>query len=144
MQTKIFISKLDDAKIVGAIAAAEQKTSGEIRVCISERKHEDIVVAAQTRFEKLGMTNTRERNGTLIYFAPLIQKFAVIGDAGIHAKCGVDFWREITAEMHHFLQADKFTDAILFAVEKVGRALAEHFPSRPDDANELPDHLIGD
>ena len=144
MQTKVFISKLDDERIVAAIAAAEKKTSGEIRVCISDRKHDDPVSAAQKRFEKLGMANTRERNGVLIYFVPLSQKFAVIGDAGIHAKCGADFWSEITGEMHNLLQAEKFTDAVVFAVGKVGQALAEHFPRCPDDTNELPDQIAGD
>lgn len=144
MQPKVFISKLDDAKIVAAIDAAEKKTSGEIRVCISSKERPDAVAAAQERFEKLGMTNTRDRNGTLIFFAPLSQKFAVIGDAGIHTKCGADFWREITSEMHVLLRADKFTEAVVVAVEKVGNALAEHFPRRHDDTNELSDHIVGD
>lgn len=144
MEPKVFIDKLDDNRIVAAIATAEKNTSGEIRVCISDRKHDDPIAAAEKRFEKLGMTKTRDRNGVLVYFVPLSQKFAVIGDAGIHAKCGADFWRGITAEMHDLLQAEKFTDAVVLAVEKVGRALAEHFPRRPDDTNELPDHVVGD
>ncbi len=144
METKLFISKLDDEKIVAAIAAAEKKTSGEIRICISSRERADVLAAAQERFEKLGMTNTRERNGALIYFAPLSRKFAVVGDSGIHAKCGADFWNSITAEMHKFLQAEQFTAAVLFAIEKVGGALAAHFPCGPDDKNELPNEVVGD
>lgn len=144
MNTKLFINQLQEERIVAAIADAEKKTSGEIRICISSRKQDDALAAAQARFEKLGMTNTRERNGALIYFAPLSQKFAVIGDAGIHARCGSDFWQAITTEMHQLLQAGKFTEAAVYAVEKVGSALAEHFPRRPDDANELPNHVVGD
>ncbi|MEO5803599.1 MAG: TPM domain-containing protein [Verrucomicrobiota bacterium] len=144
METKVFISKLDEEKIVAAIAAAEQKTSGEIRLCISNRKREDALEAAQKRFEKLGMTQTRERNAALIYFAPLTQKFAVVGDIGIHAKCGADFWQAITTEMNKLLQAEQFTAAILYAIEKVGDVLATHFPQRPDDTNELPNHIVGD
>jgi len=144
MEPKNFISKLAEYRVVAAIATAEKNTSGEIRVCISNRPHSDPIAAAQKRFEKLGMTKTRERNGVLIYFVPLSQKFAVIGDAGIHAKCGEDFWRSITAEMHELLQSEKFTDAVVLAVEKVGRALAEHFPRRPDDTDELPDQIVRD
>lgn len=144
MEPKAFISKLDNEKIVAAIAAAESKTSGEIRVCISSRKRSDALEAAKKRFEKLGMTQTRERNGVLIYFAPLTRQFAVVGDSGIHANCGPDFWKGISAEMHQRLQAGQFTEAVLHAVGKVGDALALHFPRRPDDANELPDAIIGD
>lgn len=144
MQTKVFISKLDDQRIVASIVAAEKNTSGEIRVCISDRKHDDALVAAQKRFERIGMTKTRDRNGVLIYFVPLSQKFAVIGDAGIHEKCGADFWRGLTDEMHDLLQVDRFTDAVILAVEKVGHALAEYFPRRPDDANELSNRIVSD
>jgi len=31
---------------------------------------------------------------------------------------------------------------ICAAIEKCGKALAEHFPPRPDDVNELPDGVI--
>ena len=144
MHPKDFISKLDEDKVVAAIAAAEKKTSGEIRVYVSSKNRDDALDAAQKRFEKLGMTRTRERNGVLIYFAPLTQKFAIVGDSGIHAKCGDNFWKEITSEMSTFLKSEQFTDAVVQAVTRVGEALAKYFPPRPDDANELPDKILRD
>src|SRR5690348_7624573 len=112
MHPKHFISQLDEAKIVAAIAAAERKTSGEIRVYISSKKRDDALDAAQKRFAKLGMTKTRHRNGVLIYFAPLTRQFAIIGDAGIHAKCGDNFWQTITSEMTPLLKSEQFTEAV--------------------------------
>lgn len=135
---------MDEAKIVAAIGSAEKKTSGEIRVYISSKKRLDGLAAAQLRFAKLGMTKTRHRNGVLIYFAPLTRQFAIVGDAGIHAKCGDNFWQSITTEMTPLLKSEEFTAAVVLAVEKVGRALAEHFPSDSDDSNELPDKIIRD
>jgi uncharacterized membrane protein len=87
------------------------------------------------------MHATRERNGVLLYFAPLTQKFAVIGDTGIHAKCGQSFWDEVAADIRVHLREQHFTDAVVSAVRKVGQLLAQHFPSRPDDQNELPDTI---
>ena len=43
-----------------------------------------------------------------------------------------------------FCAGNQFTEAVVFAVQKVGDALAKHFPRRPDDVNELPDKLVGD
>lgn len=144
MKPKTFISKLDEAKIVAAIGEAEKKTSGEIRVYISGKHRDDALTAAQSRFEKLGMTKTRFRNAVLIYLAPSSQKFAIIGDAGIHEICGEAFWKTISEKMTALLKEERFTEAILAAIDEATVALAKHFPRRPDDADELPNKIIRD
>lgn len=144
MKTSDFFSKLDETRIVAEIAVAEKQTSGEIRVFVSSRTPEDAVARARERFEKLGMTRTRQRNAVLIYFAPRVQKFAVIGDRGIHEKCGDAFWQETVAEIGAHLRADHFTEAVQHAVRKVGALLAQHFPPEPGDVNELPNDLLRD
>ena len=144
MKANEFIARLDDAKVLKAIDAAEQKSSGEIRVFVSHRRVEDPLAAAQAHFEKLGMTNTRRRNGVLLFFAPVTQKFAVIGDAGIHEKCGGTFWEEISREMEEHLNSSRFTEAVLAAIKKVGDILAVHFPRDPADDDELPNQIVRD
>ena len=144
MKTQEFISRLDEAKIVAAIAAAERRTSGETRVFISNRAKGDALLCAKARFEKLGMTRTRDRNGVLLYFAPRSRTFAICGDSGIHEKCGVAFWEEVVAEVRQHLIADRFTEAIAHAIQKVGDLLAQHFPRRGDDRNELSNEIARD
>jgi uncharacterized membrane protein len=87
------------------------------------------------------MTATRDRNAVLLYFVPKSQKFAIIGDTGVHEKCGQAFWDEVAAEMHRLLREHKFTDAVIGTVQKVGAVLARHFPFRGDDTNELPNRV---
>lgn len=144
MKAREFIDRLDESKIVAEIAAAERNTSGEIRVFISRRTPEDVVARARERFEKLGMTRTRHRNAVLIYFAPRVRKFAVIGDRGVHEKCGEAFWEETVAEIAGELRAERFTEAVQDAVRKIGALLAAHFPPEPGNANELPNDLLRD
>jgi uncharacterized membrane protein len=139
MRTKMFLDKLDHDRIAKAIAQAEQQTSGEVRVYVQRGEVEDPVAAAQTQFEKLGMTATRERNGVLVFVAPRSQRFAVIGDEGIHQRCGDGFWQHLVDAMALHFRAENFTDAVVHAIERTGALLAEHFPRRPDDRNELPD-----
>jgi uncharacterized membrane protein len=139
MRTKDFLEKLEHDRIVRAIAEAEKKTSGEIRVFIQRGELDDAVVAARKQFEKLGMTATRERNGVLIFVAPRAQKFAVIGDRGIHERCGDPFWQELVESMRQHFKAENFTDAVVQAIGKAGELLAQHFPRTSDDKNELND-----
>jgi uncharacterized membrane protein len=144
MKPKEFIDKLDDNKVTAAITAAEQKSSGEIRVFVSNENPADPLAAAEAQFAKLGMTKTRERNGVLFYFAPKSQRFAVFGDKGIHEKCGRDFWQHIATRISGHLKAGEFTEAVVEAINEIGDVLARHFPRSPDDRNELPNQVVRD
>ena len=134
-----FFWKLDDERITRAIADAETMTSGEIRVYVADSEVDDPVIAAERQFEQMGMTATKERNGVLIFIAPRSHKFAIVGDTGVHAKCGQSFWEDVAAEMRNHLKQDRPTEALVFGIRMAGKLLKEHFPRRHDDVNELPD-----
>jgi uncharacterized membrane protein len=143
MRTKEFISRLAHDRIVQAIHHAEAKTSGEIRVYIQRGKlTTDPLVAAQQRFHRLGMQNTRERNAVLIFVAPRMHQFAVVGDEAIHQKCGEALWQSIVGKMREHFRNERFSDAIVDAIHDVGAVLAEHFPRQGGDANELRNDVI--
>ena len=144
MKPKEFIGKLDEARIVGAIARAERESSGEIRVWISEKKRADALEAAKERFAKLGMEKTKRRNAVLLYFAPACRQFALWGDTALHEKCGEAFWKIIVDGMTPFLKRGEYTEAVEYAVKEVGHVLAKHFPREPGDINELPDSVVRD
>ena len=144
MKHRDFVNQLQHHDIVAGIREAEMKTSGEIRVFVSHKKPEDAVAAAQKVFVKLGMTRTRERNGVLIFIAPRARNLAVIGDEGVHKRCGEEFWRGMAEELSGHFKSSRFTQGIVHAVHKAGELLAEHFPHRPDDRNELPDRVASD
>jgi uncharacterized membrane protein len=143
MRTKEFISQLDHDRIVGAIKEAEAKTSGQIRVHIQRGKLEgDPLIAAQEKFQKLGMRTTTQRNGILILVIPRARKFAVIGDQGVHQKCGDQFWQQLVEKMRLHFQNENFTDALVEAIQETGELLASHFPKSAAPQNELPDEII--
>lgn len=133
-----FFSQLDNDRIVSAIGEAERRSSGEIRVHVTRRKVDDLEARARRRFELLGMTKTAERNGVLFYIAPSVRRFQIIGDSGIHERCGADFWKEIAAEMEESFRRGAFTEGIIQGVTKVGHVLAQHFPRSAADKDELP------
>lgn len=143
MRTREFLSQLDHERIVRAIKEAEAKTSGQIRVYVQRGKLPgDPVTAAQEKFHKLGMQATKERNGVLIFVLPRVRKFAVIGDEGIHRKCGDEFWQQLVERMRAHFQKEHFTDALVEAIDEAGKLLARHFPKTSSAQNELSDEII--
>jgi uncharacterized membrane protein len=128
MHPKKLIKQLPHDTLVAAIREAEQRTSGQIRVFISHKSVTDLVAAAQKEFVRLGMAKSPERNGVLIFMAPRTHKFAVIGDEGVHAKCGDEFWRKLADTMTGYFRKSEFTQGIIHGVQKAGELLAEHFP----------------
>ena len=143
MRTREFLSKLEHDRILQAIREAESKTSGEIRVLIQRGKvKSDPLVAAERKFQRLGMHKTRKRNAVLIFVAPRVHKLAIVGDEGIHEKCGDQFWQHVATAMHDCFCQQKFTDGIGGAITAIGAALAQHFPKTSRDTNELPDDVI--
>lgn len=123
-----FINQLPHDTLVAAIREAEKNTTGQIQVLISHKSVEDPVAAAQQEFARLGMAKSPERNGVLIFVTPRTRKFAVVGDVGVHAKCGDAFWRELARAMTGHFSKSEFTEGIVHGVRKAGEMLAVHFP----------------
>jgi uncharacterized membrane protein len=146
MRTREFLSKLEHDRIVQAIREAETKTSAQIRVYIQRGNLKgDPLVAAQKKFQRLGMHKTSERNGVLIFVAPRAHKFAVVGDKAVHERCGEQFWQHLVAGMREHFRNEKFSHALIEAIEEIGKALAAHFPQRSHGgSNQLPDQIIED
>ena len=128
MLLKEFIKQLPDERLVATIREAEKKTSGQIRVLISHKTVADPVAAAQAEFARLNLAESPERNGVLIFVVPRSRKFAVIGDACVHAKCGDVFWRELALAMTDYFRKSEFAEGLGHGIRKAGELLAEHFP----------------
>lgn len=144
MNHREFITQLDEQRIVRAIGDAEKQTSGEIRVYVSHKERHEALAFAKERFEELGMFRTKERNAVLIYIVPRTRQFAVLGDVGIHQKCGDAFWNQIVSAMATRMKEGQFTEAIVNAVRDVGAVLMQHFPCSHDDKNELSNDIVRD
>jgi uncharacterized membrane protein len=127
-------------RVVQAILAAEARTSGQIRVVVARHKAKEPVAAAQAYFNRFKMANSPLRNGILIFVAPRSRNFAVIGDSGVHEKCGEAFWGILAEAMGERFKRGEFTDGIVHGVERAGDLLATTFP-RP--AGEAPPKASG-
>jgi uncharacterized membrane protein len=143
MRTHYFLRRLDHKRIVQAIKKAEGRTSGQVRVFIQRGEfEEDALPRATRKFLQLGMDKTEDRNAVLIFVAPRAHKYAVVGDIGIHEKCGEQFWQQLVSAMRAHFQREDFNRAIVHAINEIGKVLATFFPRTADTINELPDEIV--
>ena len=133
---------IDHERIRKAIDQAERHTSGEVRVSIAPFFWGSVEAAARTAFERLGMRATRDRNAILFFVVPGRRRFTVLGDEGIHAKVGPEFWKTVVAAVEGPFRKGDFTEGLVQGIAAVGRELAAHFPFEGKaDVNELPNEV---
>lgn len=131
---------VDEARVEEAIRQAEGVTSGEIRVSVARFFWGDVEKAASKVFHRLGMEQTADRNSVLIFLVPSRKRFAILGDTGIHAKVGQDFWNDASACLSSRFHKGAYTEGLVEVIQMVGDRLATHFPSAgAKDRNELSD-----
>ncbi len=136
-----FLTALEREEVMRAVAQFEASTSGEIRVHLTEHSGGDPTRAAVQAFERLGMTRTRERNGVLILVSVRDHGVAVIGDTGIHQQVPDGFWSDVVRAIELHFAEGRFAGGLVSGIAIAGSKLAELFPPRPGDVNELPDSL---
>ena len=141
---KEFFTEEEKSRIVDAIRAAEQRTSGEVRVFVESKcRYVDPLHRAQEIFFKLQMDKTEQRNGALVYVAVKDRQAAVFGDEGIHQKVGQKYWEGEVNKMLLCFKRGTVAKGIEQCVTDIGEALYKHFPyDRETDKNELPDDIV--
>lgn len=129
--------------IVGAVKAAEMRTSAEIRVYVEDHTGgTEAISRAWQHFSALHMHETAARNGVLVYVAVRDRKFAIIGDQGINTLVPAHFWEDVRDTMRTHFRAAAFAEGVSEAIAQTGKLLAQFFPRQHDDVNELSDDVV--
>ncbi|MEM1215924.1 MAG: TPM domain-containing protein [Bacteroidota bacterium] len=136
-----FFRPEEEKLIIAAIRKAESQTSGEIRVHIEQKPRGAILREAKRIFQKLGMDDTKDRNGVLVVLAPEWKEFAIIGDEGIDAVVPDDFWDSERDLLQTYFRKGEFCAGLVAAIDVIGEKLKAHFPVQDDDENELSDDI---
>lgn len=97
--------------------------------------------AVRAFFEKR-LYRTRDETGVLIFISILERKVWVLGDRGINQRIDPQLWPAFAGELAGKIREGFAFDGLCVIIEKLGSVLAEHFPRRADDTNELPDEVI--
>lgn len=149
--TKFIFDEAQERQIIEAIRAAEQRTSGEIRLHVEPHCHDEKQADAADKdpferalevFAELGMHQTKLQNGVLFYLAYESHKFAIVADAGINARVEEGFWEDIKEKMIPYFKNSNFVEGLALGIRAAGERLREFFPETAGGSgNELSDDI---
>jgi putative membrane protein len=97
---------------------------------------------AMKQFLSRGLHVTAERTGVLLYVSLADHVAEVVADEGIYAKVSPEVWGDTILALIEGIKSGRAADGFVRAIEIAGAVLAEHFPPRAHNPNELPDKLI--
>ena len=98
--------------------------------------------AALQQFLAHGLHVTEQRTGVLIFAAVSDHLIEVVADEGIHAKVDHNVWADAVDALSLGLRRGDPAAGFEAAIALCGGVLAEHFPPRPLDRNEIEDKLV--
>lgn len=89
-----------------------------------------------------GLAKTRDRTGILIYISLLEHRVQIFADEGINKKVEEGTWQKEVETIVKGIKEKNFSDSLVKAIKDCGKVLAENFPPRPDDTDELKNLII--
>jgi TPM domain len=139
-------------RLTGQVAASERRHSGEIRICVEAGlplsylwrdapTREVVRQRAVMMFSKLGVWDTAQNNGVLIYLLLAEHAIEIVADRGLNDKVPPAEWQAMVARMGAAFRKGQFEKGLTQALEEVSALLVQHFPLADGEVNpnELPD-----
>jgi uncharacterized membrane protein len=130
--------------IEGAIKSSERLHRGEIRFAIEGPLHVGTLrlaprARARQVFSQLGVWDTEENTGVLIYVQLVDRRIEIVADRGIAQRVAQAEWDAVCRAMEHAFKREQYQSGALDAIRAVTDILARHFPATGANPNELPD-----
>jgi uncharacterized membrane protein len=137
------------ADVETAIRETEALHAGEIRFAVETALDMAELVddlaprrRAMKVFGQLGVWDTAQNNGVLIYLLLADHVVEIIADRGIATRIPQSEWDGVCREMERHYRDGRFGEGSVAGVRGVGTLLARHFPGRRRDADELPNQPV--
>lgn len=103
---------------------------------------EEVEEAAFTAFYRHGLHNTRDKTGIIIYVSIFERSVQVLADKGINDLVDPKVWNEVVSLVTYGIRNNKPGEGLCSGVKRCGELLAEQFPIKDDDTDELPNLII--
>lgn len=129
-----------------AIAQSEQTHHAEIRFAVETALSlRQLIRRVTTRkralevFAELGVWDTAQNNGVLIYVLLAEHGIEIVADRAFTPDVPVEVWRGICEDIGQAFEDGRYEEGVLAAIEKIGAISAARFPVAGANPNELPD-----
>ena len=135
-------------RLAAQVADSERRHTGEIRIYVEAGLPMSYLWRGATAreraiamFAKLGVWDTAENNGVLIYLLLAEHAIEIVADRGLNRHVTTAEWAAIADSMKDAFRSGDFEGGLLRAVDAVDALLVRHFPAQAGaaDINELPD-----
>jgi uncharacterized membrane protein len=143
-----FTPRVRDA-IEAAIRDVESRHAGEIRFAVETAFElpdawNDLPPRrrALQLFGQLGVWDTAQNNGVLIYVLMADRVVEIVADRGISAAVAQSEWDEVCRQMELHYRAGRFAEGSVAGIQGVGRLVARHFPASGGGTDELPNQPV--
>ncbi len=105
---------------------------------------EEVKERALAAFYEKGLYKTRDETGVLFFISLFERKVWVLADGGIYKKITPESLQTYALSVAHGIKNGEACEALCREIAKVAEVMAEHFPIKDDDTNELSDEVIID
>ncbi len=148
-------------QLMQQVAASELRHSGEIRICIEASlplralwhvsRHQSLAQTVRLRavqlFSQLGVWDTANKNGVLIYVLLAEHAIEIVADRGLNAHVPAEQWSALVGRMGQSFRQGHYGQGLQDALQAITAKLVQHFAvqavaTKPDavaNPNELPD-----
>lgn len=103
---------------------------------------QQVDLRAEVEFYELGITETRDRTGILLFVSRMEHRAVVLADRSIAQRLDAAVWQELVDRMILGVKRGDLAGGLSEAVLRCGELLAPHFPIADGDVNELRDRLV--
>ena len=138
-------------QLAARVAASERRHTGEIRIYVEAGLPMSYLwrdatprERAISMFGKLGVWDTEQNNGVLVYLLLAEHAIEIVADRGISRHVAPAHWQQIVQRMGAAFRAGRYEEGLNDAVDAVTAELVQHFPAPAGatNPNELPDHPV--
>ena len=136
-------------RIEHAIAAGERGHRGQICFAVEGAlpplrvlRHLTPRERALEVFGLLGVWDTEENAGVLVYLLLADRDVEIVADRGIDRRVAPGAWQGICARMEAAFRESRFVDGVLIGIDEISALLAAYFPHTGNVPNELPDKPV--
>lgn len=102
-------------------------------------------VAMEQAFQEFyanGLQKTEAATGVLLFVSLLEHRVVILADEGINAKVAAEVWKSTDDAILRGIQRASLRDGLIDGIHEAADVLAEHFPWKEGDRDEIPNRVI--
>ena len=135
-------------RLAQVVADSERRHTGEIRIYVEAGLPLSYLwrdatprERALAMFGKLGVWDTEQNNGVLVYLLLAEHAIEIVADRGLNPHVDAQQWQRLVQGMGEAFRAGRYEEGLKDVVAAVTAVLVRHFPAALGAANpnELPD-----